>query len=62
MTNIHMLETTVSLSSSAYIVHENYDQVTIVVTSSSVTPTEFGVELHVTTGSASGITLLILQV
>ena len=45
------------MSSSVYIVHENYDQVTILVTSSRVTPTEYEVELHVTTGSASGILL-----
>ena len=49
--------TSVSLSSSTYIVHENYHQVTILVTSSIATSTEFTVELHITTGSASGITL-----
>ena len=50
--------TSVSLSSSTYIVHENYHQVTILATSSIATSTEFAVELHITTGSASGITLL----
>lgn len=46
----------VSLSNSVYIVHEDYHQATIAVTSSSSTSTEFVVNLHITTGSASGIT------
>ena len=50
------LETSISLSSGTYIIHENNDQVPILVTSSDATSTEFIVKLHITTDSASGIT------
>ena len=47
--------TLVSLSSSTYISQENDHQVTISVTSSTVSSTDFAIELHTNPITASGI-------
>ena len=56
--NTFFVETLVSLSSSTYISHESDHQVTISVTSSTTSSTNFVIELHANSITASGINFL----
>jgi len=51
---LHFIATFVSLSSTTYISYENDHQVTILVTSSTTSSTDFMLELHINSSTATG--------